>query len=98
MAQTDEQRFQKGVSITNLKMDATGAAPTVGTATLVAGTVTVNTTAITVNSKVFFARNTPGGTLGNLSAPAASVVAGVSFVLNSDSATETSTVNWWIVN
>jgi hypothetical protein len=70
----------------------------VGTATLVGGTVTVSTTAVAAGSKIFFGRNTPGGTVGDLSAPSASIVAATSFVLNSASGTDTSTVNWWIVN
>lgn len=77
---------------------ATGSNASVGTATLSSGTITVNTTAVTANSIIFISRNTPGGTLGNLSVPSASITAGTSFVINSDSGSETSTVNWWIVN
>lgn len=78
---------------------ATGANASVGTsAAMTAGTVTVNTTAVTANSIIFLTANTPGGTAGILSAPAASRVAGTSFVINSSSNTDTSTVNWWIVN
>jgi hypothetical protein len=73
-------------------------APTAGTATLVGGTVTVNTTAITANSKVMLSRNTTGGTLGHLSAPQASRTAGTSFVINSSSGTETSTVDWHFID
>lgn len=71
---------------------------TKGTATLSAGTVTVSSTAVTASSKIFVTVNTPGGTQGFLSVPTASIVAGSSFVINSSSATETSTVNWLIVN
>ena len=70
----------------------------IGTATLVAGTVTVATTAVKTGAKIFLSVNTPGGTQGFLSAPAASITNGVSFVINSTSATDTSTVNWWIIN
>jgi hypothetical protein len=78
---------------------ATGADASVGTsAAMVAGTVTVNTTAVTASSLIFLTVNTPGGTQGTLSAPTASIVAGTSFVINSSSNTDTSTVNWWIVN
>jgi len=77
---------------------ATGSNASLGTATLVGGTVTVNTTAVTASSKIFLSCNTPGGTQGFLSAADANVVAGTSFVINSSSATDTSTVNWWIVN
>ena len=41
-------------------------------------------------------RNTPGGTLGNLSVPSASRTTS-QFVINSSSGTETSTVDWTIV-
>lgn len=75
-----------------------GAADVVGTATLVGGTVTVSTTAVGASSKIFLSRNTTGGTLGDLSAPVGSIVAATSFVINSSSGSETSTVNWMIVN
>ncbi len=70
----------------------------VGTATLVGGTVTVNTTAVAAGSQIFVSRNTPGGTSGFLSAPVASIVAATSFVINSSAGADTSTVNWWIIN
>jgi len=97
MAVIDEQRFLKGLSTSNLKMDFTGSAPTTGTATLVGGTVTVSTTAVTVNSRIMLTRNTPGGTVGDLSAPSASRSAGSSFVINSASGTDTSTVDWVVI-
>lgn len=77
---------------------ATGSNASIGTATLVAGTVTVNTTAVTSSSKIFLTVDTPGGTQGFLSAPTASIVNATSFVINSSSGSETSTVNWWIIN
>lgn len=78
----------------------TGAAGTVGTATLTLGSVTVNTTAVTAASKIFLTYENPAGaTVGILSAPTASISAGVHFVINSDDATDsTSTVNWMIIN
>lgn len=76
----------------------TPANPSIGTATLVGGTVTVNTAAVTASSKIFITCNTPGGTQGFLSVPVASIVAGTSFVINSSSGADTSTVNWWIIN
>ena len=69
-----------------------------GTATLVAGTVTVNTGSVLASSYIFVSRNTPGGTEGHLSAPVASIVANTSFVINSSSAADTSTVNWFLMN
>lgn len=77
---------------------ATGSNASVGTATLVAGTVTVNTTAVATGSTIFLTCNTPGGTQGFLSAPSGSIVNATSFVINSSSGTDTSTVNWWIIN
>lgn len=65
---------------------------------MTAGTITVSTTAVTASSKIFLTYNTIGGTPGFLSAPTASIVAGTSFVINSSSGTDTSTVNWWIIN
>lgn len=78
----------------------TAASDSIGTTTNMAGTpgtITVSTTAVTTNSKIFITRNTVGGALGNISCPSASIVNGTSFVINSD-ANETSTFNYWIVN
>ena len=67
-----------------------------GTATLVSGTITVNTTSIKTGYKIYVSVNTPSGTQGFLSAPTGSIVNEISFVINSTSATDDSTVNWWI--
>lgn len=78
---------------------ATGTNASIGTsAAMTAGTITISTTAVTANSKIFLTVNTVGGTQGTLSAPTGSIVAGTSFVINSSSNTDTSTVNWWIIN
>ena len=77
---------------------ATGTNASVGTATLVGGTVTVATTAAVIGSMIMLTRNTPIGTLGYLSAPTISITNGTSFVINSSSGTDTSTVNWMIIN
>ena len=69
--------------------------PTRGTATLVAGTVTVSTAAVESGSFILYARKTAGGTLGDLSL--GTVTAGTSFVINSSSGSDTSTVNWAIL-
>ena len=69
-----------------------------GTATLVAGTVTVADARVRTGAKIIVSVNTPGGTQGFLSAPSGSIVDETSFVINSSSATETSTVNYWFVN
>jgi hypothetical protein len=59
-------------------------------ATLVAGTVTINNTSITANSRVFAFCQTPGGTPGFLRCSARS--AGVSYTILSSSGTDTSTI------
>lgn len=69
-----------------------------GTATLVSGTVTVNSSAVAAGSSIVVCYNTPSGTAGILSVPAASRVAGTSFVINSTSALDNSTVDWIITN
>ena len=76
----------------------TGSNASAGTATLVGGTVTVSTTSVATGSIIMLSRNTPSGTTGNLSAPSASIVNATSFVINSVSGTDTSTVNWLIIN
>lgn len=67
-----------------------------GTATLVDGTVTVATDKVKTGYKIYVSVNTPSGTQGFLSAPTGSIVDGTEFVINSTSATDDSTVNWWI--
>ena len=74
-----------------------GADAIMGTATLVAGTATVATTAVSTDSYIFLTRDTPGGTAGDLSAPEASIVDGTSFVINSSSGSDTSTVRWLLI-
>lgn len=66
-----------------------------GRSTLVAGTVTVNHTRVTANSRIFLSRHTAGGTLGHLSIGA--ITAATSFVINSSSATDTSSINWLMI-
>ncbi len=69
---------------------------TIGTSTLIGGTITVNTKAVTAASKIFTTVTKPGGAQGFLSVP--TISSGEFFIINSTSATETSTVNWWIIN
>jgi hypothetical protein len=66
-----------------------------GTLTLVAGTATVNTSAVTANSRIILTVQTAGGTQGFLRISARS--AGTSFAVTSTSATETSVVAWLLV-
>lgn len=70
----------------------------VGTATLSAGAATVTTSAVTASSKIYVSINTASVTPGVLSAPSSSIVAGTSFVIHSSVGTDTSTVNYWIIN
>ena len=60
-----------------------------GTATLVAGTVTVANTAVTANSRIFLTGQLLGGTAGGLNVT--SRVAGTSFTVTSTNAADTST-------
>ena len=75
---------------------ATGANASVGTSdAMVAGAVTVATTACSITAKVFYCAATTGGTPGHVSITAQD---GSGFTLTSSSNTETSTFNWWIIN
>lgn len=66
-----------------------------GTVTLVAGTSgAIANTSVTANTQVRVTRKTAGGTLGNLTY---TVSAGASFTINSTSATDTSVVDWELV-
>lgn len=66
-----------------------------GVATLVGGTVTVNTTAVTANSRIYLTSQADGGTVGFQRISAR--VAATSFTITSSSGTDTSTVAWMIV-
>jgi hypothetical protein len=66
-----------------------------GTATLVAGTVTVSTTAVTANSRIFLTAQTSGAAAGALRVSART--AGTSFTITSTSGTDTSSVAWMLV-
>lgn len=70
----------------------------VGTATLVNGTVTVNTVSARTGSFIFVSRESSIGTPGDLLASKAGIVDGVSFQIFSGSPLDNSKVNWWIVN
>lgn len=74
---------------------AEGSNAKMGLATLVAGTVTVSTTAVAANSRIFLTAQSTGGTAGALRVSARS--AGTSFTITSTSGTDTSTVAWQIV-
>lgn len=72
----------------------TGNNARVGVSTLVAGTVTVSNTSVTANTLVMVNHATAGGTLGILSSTKSN---GVSFTITSTLGTDTSTVNWMLV-
>jgi hypothetical protein len=65
-----------------------------GTATLVGGTIAVANTSVTANTRIFISRSTTGGTEGHLST---TQIASTSFTVNSTSGTDTSTVNWLLI-
>lgn len=66
-----------------------------GVATLVGGTVTVTNTVPSASSRIFLSHATTGGVIGTLTY---TISAGVSFTINSSAATDTSTVNWLIID
>lgn len=72
-----------------------GANEQMGTATLVGGTITVNNTKVTANSRIFLTIQAAGGTLGSVYISAR--VAGTSFTITSSSALDTSAVAWFII-
>lgn len=68
----------------------------IGIANLAAGVVTVNTTAVTANSRIFVnAQNYPGGGLGAIDVR--NIVPGVSFDIYSTSNLDIRAVAWFIV-
>lgn len=74
---------------------ATGTNAKMATATLAAGTVTVNNTSVTVNSHIIPYHVTPAGTPGFLRVSAKT--AGTSFTILSSSNTDTSLVGYFII-
>lgn len=99
-------RASGGVSLfdTDVKLSTVGTGlyvkegtnATLGTATLVAGTVTISTTKITANSRIFY--NIQGGTLTNLGVHYVSArTAGTSFVISSLNILDASTIAWFLV-
>lgn len=74
---------------------ATGANQRAGNATLIAGSVTVANTTVTANTIVLYSRKTSGGTIGT--AMTYTVSAATSFTLTSDSALDTSTFSYFLI-
>lgn len=79
----------KGLTLTE------GTNAKMGLATLSAGTVTVPTTAVTANSRIFLTAQSTGAAPGALRV--STITAGTSFVITSTSNTDTSTVAWLII-
>lgn len=82
------------LSTTGIKIDE-GTNKRMGLAVLVAGTVTVSTTAVTANSRIFLTSNVSGGTPGWCRVSART--AGTSFTILSSSGTDTSSIAWHIM-
>jgi hypothetical protein len=74
---------------------AEGSNARMGIATLSTGTVTVNNSTITANTRVFLTINAPGGTVGSPYISARS--AGTSFTISSTSIADTSSVAWLLI-
>jgi len=78
---------------------ATGTNGSVGTSgAMTAGSVTVNTTSITANSLVFFSTNALGTVTVPQSYRVSARTPSTSFTIQSSDATDTSTVNYFIIN
>lgn len=92
---TDPNQLHDDVVSIAKAIDAGGAVRQ-GTATLVAGTVTVADAKITANSTIRILSKTLGGTPGAHFISAKSV--GVSFTITSTSNTDTSTVNFSVID
>lgn len=67
-----------------------------GVATLVAGTVTVNTTAVAANSRIFLTHQNNSGTVGFVTVSART--AATSFTILSSNAADTSDIAWIIID
>lgn len=90
--QLSVETIGKGLSIkegVNAKM---------GTATFVAGTVTVSTTAVASNSRIFLTVQQLGTVTSPKAIAVTARVAGTSFTITSSDNTDTSTVAWMIVD
>lgn len=74
-----------------------GANAKMGTATLITGSTTVSTTAVTANSRIFLTVQQIGTVSQPKAMTIASKTAGTSFQIVSSDATDTSTVAWMIV-
>lgn len=80
------------------KLDTSAGNQTFGVAILSGGTVTVNTTAVNSMASIFLTKASYDGTIGTQSYCVSSKTVGASFTIQSTSATDTSSINWWIVS
>lgn len=71
---------------------------TMGTSILIAGNAIVPSSFAKTGSIIFTSRDNISGTPGTITASSSSIVDGISFTINSTSGTDTSSVNWWIIN
>lgn len=76
---------------------AEGSNAKMGVATLVAGTVVVSTTAVTASSRIFLTAQSLGTVAIGQGLAVSARVAGTSFTILSESATDTSVVAWMLV-
>lgn len=77
----------------------TGSNASAGTGTLVGGSATISTTAVTANSLIFVTDTAISLTnVGTLTVPTASIIAGTSFVVKSTNILDISTFSWLIIN
>ncbi|MEE4540999.1 glycosyl hydrolase family 28-related protein [Streptomyces sp. V4-01] len=84
-----------GLAGKGLRIKEGGTNARLGTATLVAGTVTVSNSSITANTRIQLGGVTPGGTPGALFVQAVTI--GTSFQIKSTSSTDTSVVSYQLV-
>jgi len=77
---------------------ATGSNKSMGVSgAMTAGSITISTTAVTASSKIFLTH--AGSNVTNAGVLyVGTITAGTSFVINSSNASDTDTVNWWIIN
>lgn len=69
----------------------------IGSSTLVGGTVTVSNTSVTANTRIFITTRTLGTVATAKAMAVTAIVANTSFTITSADATDTSVVNWMLV-
>lgn len=84
--------------VTGKMLHTEGAAGSTGVATLVAGTVTVNTTAVATASRIQLTHGGTGTVISFGILYVGTITDGTSFVINSTNAADDDSVNWLIIN